>query len=230
MPRQTSARMKRLVAQWRRSGESQAGFSRRHGIPPWTFWYWSRKLATSGVAQPSPAFVSAMAHEHDEGAQVCALALERTPPGADGWPLPVEPLLRPTVHRKAGSKPWAATLAALRARDVNTIHRTLTSRVPRLTQAGHDLPRGRCVEVPPVRTGEQMHPPRHIVAVGGQRRENGRSRRVQHAARHDDAIGRRSRKQHLAVPRLDLGRRVEQSTSHPRASASKDVTVSSPAQ
>ena len=58
----------------------------------------------------------AMEHKHDEAAQVCALALDRTPPGADGWPLPVEPLLRPTVHRKAGSTAWAATLAALHAR------------------------------------------------------------------------------------------------------------------
>jgi transposase-like protein len=51
--------MGRLVAQWRRSGESQAGFARRHGIPTWTFWYWCRKLSKNGVAAPeaSSAFV-----------------------------------------------------------------------------------------------------------------------------------------------------------------------------
>ncbi len=39
MAKQKAARMRRLVAQWRQSGESQAGFARRHGIPTWTFWY-----------------------------------------------------------------------------------------------------------------------------------------------------------------------------------------------
>ena len=41
----TPARMTRLVAQWRASGESRAGFARRHHIPAWTFWYWCRKLS-----------------------------------------------------------------------------------------------------------------------------------------------------------------------------------------
>jgi len=45
MTKQTSPRMTRLVAQWRASGESRAGFARRHHIPPWTFWYWCRKLS-----------------------------------------------------------------------------------------------------------------------------------------------------------------------------------------
>ena len=45
MPKQSSARMRRLVAQWRASGESGAGFARRHHIPAWTFWYWCRKLS-----------------------------------------------------------------------------------------------------------------------------------------------------------------------------------------
>jgi transposase-like protein len=40
------ARMARLVARWRRSGESGAGFARRHDVHPWTFWYWCRKLST----------------------------------------------------------------------------------------------------------------------------------------------------------------------------------------
>ena len=46
----TATRMARLVAQWRQSEDSQAGFARRHGVPPWTFWYWCRKLA----APPAP--------------------------------------------------------------------------------------------------------------------------------------------------------------------------------
>lgn len=45
MTKQTPARMTRLVAQWRASGESRAGFARRHHIPAWTFWYWCRKLS-----------------------------------------------------------------------------------------------------------------------------------------------------------------------------------------
>lgn len=48
--RTTAARMTRLVARWRASDEPQARFARRHGVPPWTFWYWSRKL--EGAARP----------------------------------------------------------------------------------------------------------------------------------------------------------------------------------
>jgi transposase-like protein len=55
--------MARLVAQWRRSGESQASFARRHRIPGWTFWYWCRKLSdqpgTEGEATPTATFVPA---------------------------------------------------------------------------------------------------------------------------------------------------------------------------
>jgi transposase-like protein len=51
----TPARMARLVAQWRTSGESRAGFARRHRIPAWTFWYWCRKLSVeSGTESASP--------------------------------------------------------------------------------------------------------------------------------------------------------------------------------
>lgn len=50
--------MARLVAQWRTSGESQAGFARRHDVPPWTLWYWSRKLTDASSDRPArPAFV-----------------------------------------------------------------------------------------------------------------------------------------------------------------------------
>ena len=42
--KRTPARMARLVAEWRASGESGARFARRHHVPAWTFWYWCRKL------------------------------------------------------------------------------------------------------------------------------------------------------------------------------------------
>ena|SRR5437762_9690566 len=45
MIKRTPARMTRLVAQWRASGESRARFARRHHVPVWTFWYWCRKLS-----------------------------------------------------------------------------------------------------------------------------------------------------------------------------------------
>jgi hypothetical protein len=61
MSKRTPTRMARLVAQWRRSGESQAGFARRHRIPGWTFWYWCRKLAdapeTDHGSTPAATFV-----------------------------------------------------------------------------------------------------------------------------------------------------------------------------
>ena len=55
---QTPARMTRLVAQWRASGESGASFARRHHIPAWTFWYWRRKVSAGPppeAAKRSPA-------------------------------------------------------------------------------------------------------------------------------------------------------------------------------
>jgi len=48
----TAARMARLVAQWRTSGESGASFARRHHIPTWTFWYWRRKLSVTLAPEP----------------------------------------------------------------------------------------------------------------------------------------------------------------------------------
>ncbi|MEZ5417265.1 MAG: hypothetical protein R2708_07975 [Vicinamibacterales bacterium] len=50
----TAGQMTRLVAQWRASGEPQARFARRHGVRPWTLWYWSRKMATTPAP---PTFV-----------------------------------------------------------------------------------------------------------------------------------------------------------------------------
>jgi transposase-like protein len=61
MSKRTPVRMARLVAQWRRSGESQASFARRHRIPGWTFWYWCRKLSDEPGAEsdatPTATFV-----------------------------------------------------------------------------------------------------------------------------------------------------------------------------
>lgn len=42
-------KMTALVRQWRASGEPQARFARRHGVQPWTLWYWSQKI---GRARP----------------------------------------------------------------------------------------------------------------------------------------------------------------------------------
>ena len=59
--KRTPARMGRLVAQWRTSGESRAGFARRRRIPAWTFWYWCRKLSAEprieAIGTPPATFV-----------------------------------------------------------------------------------------------------------------------------------------------------------------------------
>jgi hypothetical protein len=56
---QTPARMARLVARWRESGESQASFARRHHIPGWTSWYWCRKLSDEAPARESESAATA---------------------------------------------------------------------------------------------------------------------------------------------------------------------------
>lgn len=56
--RSTAARMGRLVARWRESGETGAGFARRHRIRPWVFWYWSRKLAEAPRLRTGPTAAS----------------------------------------------------------------------------------------------------------------------------------------------------------------------------
>jgi hypothetical protein len=55
----TAARMARLVAQWRKSGESRASFARRHHLSTWAFWYWCRKLSAdeARTATKAPRFV-----------------------------------------------------------------------------------------------------------------------------------------------------------------------------
>jgi transposase-like protein len=59
--KRTPARMARLVARWRESGESRSSFARRHHLPPWTFWYWCRKLSDNSPSRsgevPAAAFV-----------------------------------------------------------------------------------------------------------------------------------------------------------------------------
>ena len=69
--KRSPARMTRLVAQWRASGESGARFARRHQIPAWTFWYWCRKASTAAApespASPSAAFVPVRVAEESDG-------------------------------------------------------------------------------------------------------------------------------------------------------------------
>jgi hypothetical protein len=55
--RSRATKMAGLVARWRASEETQAGFARRHGIPPWTFWYWCRKLTPGRTTVPPDVFV-----------------------------------------------------------------------------------------------------------------------------------------------------------------------------
>jgi DNA-binding winged helix-turn-helix (wHTH) protein len=50
--------------------------------------------------------------KHDDAARLCGEALVQAEPGPAGWILPVEPLLRPSLHPQA----WARTLAILRDR------------------------------------------------------------------------------------------------------------------
>lgn len=68
MKKRTPARMQQLVDRWRASGESGAGFARRHGIPAWTFWYWCRKQLRGRTAVPAPSF--APVHVTGDGAVV----------------------------------------------------------------------------------------------------------------------------------------------------------------
>jgi hypothetical protein len=52
-------RMTGLVSKWRSSGESAAGFARRHGISISRFQYWrDRVKAQHGAGQPTDAAVS----------------------------------------------------------------------------------------------------------------------------------------------------------------------------
>jgi transposase-like protein len=53
--KRTPARMARLVARWRESGESRSSFARRHHVPAWTFWYWCRKLSDNPTSESGEA-------------------------------------------------------------------------------------------------------------------------------------------------------------------------------
>ena len=78
MRRPSRARMARLVAQWRESGQCQAGFARRHRIPPWTFWYWCRKLSIGRAAAAAPLAPPAFVPVHvtaDPAAPVVEIVL-----------------------------------------------------------------------------------------------------------------------------------------------------------
>ena len=76
MAQRSKARTRtRLVAQWRTSGEPQAGFARRHGVSPWTLWYWSRKRTDSSTGRPArPGFVPV--HVVPDAAPPMAAAIE----------------------------------------------------------------------------------------------------------------------------------------------------------
>ena len=58
------------------------------------------------------AVTFALDGNHEEAARVCATALEAAEPGSAGWQLPLDPILRPTMHPDT----WAAPLALLRER------------------------------------------------------------------------------------------------------------------
>lgn len=76
--RPSPRRMARLVAHWRESGQSQAGFARRHRIPTWTFWYWCHKLSNDRAARAESPATSAFVPVHvttDPAAPVVEIVL-----------------------------------------------------------------------------------------------------------------------------------------------------------
>jgi transposase-like protein len=103
--KRTATRMARLVAQWRRSGASQASFARRHRIPGWTFWYWCRKLSdepgTEDEASPTAPFVPVQI-----AADPAAPVLEIVWPGGE----------RVQVQSGASAELVRAVVTALRSR------------------------------------------------------------------------------------------------------------------
>ena len=96
----TAARMARLVARWRASDESGASFARRHGVRPWTFWYWSRKVSAPSASPASPTFVPV-----------------RVAPAVDASVIEVVVASGDRVHVRAGASAdlVRAAVAALRA-------------------------------------------------------------------------------------------------------------------
>lgn len=64
-----------MVAQWRRSGKSQAAFCREEGVKPHVLTYWKSKLEGRESA-PTNAFVEVMMpREHDEERSVVEVTL-----------------------------------------------------------------------------------------------------------------------------------------------------------
>lgn len=52
---------RRLVASWRRSGQSMAGFARSVGVGKSTFWRWTRQHGEAAVVPATPKFVELVA-------------------------------------------------------------------------------------------------------------------------------------------------------------------------
>jgi hypothetical protein len=44
-------------------------FARRHEIPPWTFWYWCRRLSTGAVAAPRTTATFVPVEIADDGSE-----------------------------------------------------------------------------------------------------------------------------------------------------------------
>lgn len=95
-----AVRMARLIARWRASDESGASFARRHGVRPWTFWYWSRKTSAPSPGPVSPTFVPV-----------------RVAPAVDASVIEVVVASGDRVHVRAGASVdlVRAAVAALRA-------------------------------------------------------------------------------------------------------------------
>jgi hypothetical protein len=71
-----------LVARWRASSETVAGFARRHQIPAWTFWYLCQKLSAdlqikTDRAQPATFVPVRMTEAHAHAIEVVFKGGER---------------------------------------------------------------------------------------------------------------------------------------------------------
>ena len=68
----------------RASDESGASFARRHGVTPWTFWYWQRKRADAD--QPGAAVslipVRVVSEDAGEPVEIVLTTGDRVRPGA----------------------------------------------------------------------------------------------------------------------------------------------------
>ena len=78
------ARMRRLIARWQTSDESGASFARRHGVAPWTFWYWHRKVADADQAPAAPPLipVRVVREDADEPVEIVLATGDRVRVGA----------------------------------------------------------------------------------------------------------------------------------------------------